>query len=662
MVHDEPKMRFLDTSAGSSGTLAFKYVADSEINVSKNRYAILSHRWGAEGDEVTFVDINESKATSHKRGFVKLKRFCEEAFELGCAYGWADTCCINKGDSSELSEAINSMYRWYQRSHICIVYFKDVPEKAMMKSEWFDRGWTLQELIGPRNAYFYDRNWKLIGTKSGLLAEDNHNLELIGMNSELLAELSLKTRIPKDVLSHATSPLTCSVAQKMSWAANRKTERDEDRAYSLLGILGVYMPLIYGEGMKAFLRLQRTIESKDESIFAWEMGIKEDRRTYTGLFAPSPDSYVNCTKVIQTSGSTGFSDANGELSIELRTLPHSMETYYAVLNCTERASTEDRIAILVTRTSTDGEYVRVKKTLTNGKKLLPLSDLKRSEMRPLRIPVEPTEAPLNRIYGFWLRSLEPPGHTSCQTKILSRRTQSQNDFIGLGDEDTGTAGMVYMEPKIKLDCSHDLGEVGWSKIGWIKLGFDTDFNPMVFLANNKRRYLFHESSTSQSKTFGELFEQAVTSEVGSIARNEMLNNLWINKLGSVPSKSHGWETGTAVLRVDRREGISGCLEALNLNISVRLCSAYSPHMTLKESTDESPRQIWVVDITDAGGSDPEQDRAKADKEIEDKEMADECASCCGGRPTYDAVPLKSRRSDARRQRRFLDASDLSELK
>ena len=230
-------MRLLNTS-----DLQFVYVPDSEIDQNKNQYAILSHQWGADEDEVSFEDIQLSMDISRKKGFPKLKGFCKLALSEGCRYGWVDTCCINKGNSSELGEAINSMYRWYAGSKICIAYLEDVPQKQLLSSRWFDRGWTLQELIAPKTMIFCNHDWHIIGTKI-----------------ELKAELSCKTKIPEGVLSHATKPSACSVAQRMSWAAERTTTRVEDKAYSLMGLFDVYMPMIYGEREKAFLRLQQHI-------------------------------------------------------------------------------------------------------------------------------------------------------------------------------------------------------------------------------------------------------------------------------------------------------------------------------------------------------------------------------------------------------------------
>ncbi|KAL9020103.1 MAG: hypothetical protein Q9180_008656, partial [Flavoplaca navasiana] len=301
-------MRFINAA-----TLKFVDVPDSDLS-KKNKYAVLSHRWGPARDEVSFQDIKESGEYSHKKGFAKFKGFCDLASRLECRYCWIDTCCINQGDPMEMSEAINSMYRWYEESDICIIYLEDVPTRPLFDSVWFDRGWTLQELIAPKEANFYDQNWQFIASKR-----------------DLSQDLSTKTSIPETVLNNTIQPSACSIAQRMSWAANRETTRVEDRAYSLLGIFKISMPQIYGEREMAFLRLQRAIiqQSKDETIFAWLMSDEP----YTGLLARSPSNFAGCNDVISIHGSSGFLEANGALSIKLRTFPYGMETYCTLLNC-----------------------------------------------------------------------------------------------------------------------------------------------------------------------------------------------------------------------------------------------------------------------------------------------------------------------------------------
>ena len=91
-------------------------------------YAILSHTWG--DSEVSFEDIMRAGAdqttVSTKPGFRKIANFCKEARSRGFMYGWVDTCCIDKRNSAELSEAINSMYLYYSSAAVCLIHLGDV--------------------------------------------------------------------------------------------------------------------------------------------------------------------------------------------------------------------------------------------------------------------------------------------------------------------------------------------------------------------------------------------------------------------------------------------------------------------------------------------------------------------------------------------------------
>lgn len=172
-----------------------------------------------------------------------------------------DRCCINKNSSAELSEAINSMFSWYKNAQVCYAYLSDVgivtslqqKQTDIKKSRWFTRGWTLQELLAPSSVVFFSNDWQSLGTKAEL--------------SDLLSDI---TDIDVDILRGLDLGFA-SVAQKMSWASARHTTRVEDVAYCLLGIFNVNMPLLYGEGNKAFHRLQEEIlkGSNDLSLFAW---------------------------------------------------------------------------------------------------------------------------------------------------------------------------------------------------------------------------------------------------------------------------------------------------------------------------------------------------------------------------------------------------------
>jgi hypothetical protein len=218
------------------------------------KYAILSHRWGAE--EVTFADLMNSTGKS-KAGYNKIQFCGEQAIRDGLQHFWVDTCCIDKSNAVELQEAINSMFRWYRDATKCYVYLPDVSqsrtyladtsneawESTFRKSEWFTRGWTLQELVAPASVDFFSKEGELLGNKASL---ERHICE--------------RTAIPISAL-RGSSLSNFSIAERMSWAASRETYRQEDKAYSLLGIFDVNMPLIYSEGKeKAMQRLREEIE------------------------------------------------------------------------------------------------------------------------------------------------------------------------------------------------------------------------------------------------------------------------------------------------------------------------------------------------------------------------------------------------------------------
>ncbi|GJC85165.1 vegetative incompatibility protein HET-E-1 [Colletotrichum liriopes] len=234
-------------------------------------YAILSHTW--DDEEVTFQDVQSSGTAKQMRGYAKLEESCSLASGEGFEYIWVDSCCIDKTSSAELSEAINSMFRWYREAQICYAYLSDVSSmrfslrltdtqdvysiaEDIRSSRWFTRGWTLQELIAPKGIHFYNQNWSFIGTRDD--------------SAEVLATV---TSIPESILIGGELSWT-PINQRMHWAASRQTTRPEDIAYCLLGIFDVHMPLIYGEGrQKAFRRLQEEIikTSEDLTIYLWRL-------------------------------------------------------------------------------------------------------------------------------------------------------------------------------------------------------------------------------------------------------------------------------------------------------------------------------------------------------------------------------------------------------
>ncbi|KAK3331831.1 heterokaryon incompatibility protein-domain-containing protein [Cercophora scortea] len=244
------------------------------------RYAILSHTW--EKEEVSFqLMTKRPPEISLKKGYQKIVEACRLARADELLWIWVDTCCIDKTSSAELTESINSMYHWYGQADVCYVFLSDLRRdgnwaESLPHCRWFTRGWTLQELIAPTTVEFYDQTWQKIGTKN----QDSLGQKLAGI-----------TGIRSTILLGTEALDSCCIAERMSWASKRKTTRTEDEAYSLLGIFDVNMPLIYGEGRKAFRRLQEEIIRRTNSltIFAWQDESQAEWRPT--LFASSPASF-----------------------------------------------------------------------------------------------------------------------------------------------------------------------------------------------------------------------------------------------------------------------------------------------------------------------------------------------------------------------------------
>lgn len=299
-------------------------------------YAILSHTWAK--DEVSFVDMEgNSQLCRAKAGWYKIEAACKQASQDDLEFLWVDTCCIDKRSSAELSEAINSMFEWYRCARICYAYLADVDtldsehRRQFNSSRWFTRGWTLQELLAPPDVTFYNRTWQDLGTKT-----------------DLAEKISSITGIPPTILYATAEIFEQSVAQRMSWASRRETTRVEDIAYCLLGIFDVNMPLIYGEGEKAFMRLQEEIikNHDDHSIFAWTTpiesdveNIESDRLTdkVYGLLADCPGRFELSGNVVDfrdwSRPTIPFAITNAGLSIELPIFRFRDDIHFAFLNC-----------------------------------------------------------------------------------------------------------------------------------------------------------------------------------------------------------------------------------------------------------------------------------------------------------------------------------------
>jgi hypothetical protein len=268
-----------------------KWGIHGELRLTKNfvddapPYAILSHTWGADEDEVTFDDLENGSSTS-KAGYAKLQFCGEQAKKDGLEYFWVDTCCINKANHAALAESIASMFQWYRDAQHCYIYLSDLSlgndgsrpqqmwEPAFRNSRWFTRGWTLQELIAPRSVKFFSQEGKPLGDKK--------------MLKQLIQEI---TGVPVTALS-STSLTQFSIEERLRWAAKRNTKRKEDKAYCLLGIFEVFIPLIYGEGGFAFIRLREEIDKRSGKKNT-AMGVTRLGTILTSLGASAPLAHVH---------------------------------------------------------------------------------------------------------------------------------------------------------------------------------------------------------------------------------------------------------------------------------------------------------------------------------------------------------------------------------
>ncbi|KAF4807356.1 Vegetative incompatibility protein HET-E-1 [Colletotrichum siamense] len=319
-------------------------------------YAILSHRW--EDDEVIYQDLRTPEISTQKAGWRKIENFCRVALDNGYEYIWIDTCCINKEDLTELTEAINSMFKWYANSAVCYTHLSDITlGQPFEESLWFSRGWTLQELIAPSRMEFFDKDWKRIGTRFELREAIQKRTRVV---EEILDETS-ETRNINTLLARN------SVARRMSWAAGRTTTREEDRAYSLLGIFSVNMPLLYGEGSRAFVRLQEEIakESNDLSLLAWtrlewqiegrENGLESSKRPGLpeepcGVLAVSPDEFRLSHDIIlrrDTKYNPEFTITNKGLKITIGSTVTEGNAWRISLGCAAESRPQDTIGILL---------------------------------------------------------------------------------------------------------------------------------------------------------------------------------------------------------------------------------------------------------------------------------------------------------------------------
>ena len=430
-------MRFLDTTTG-------QFV---EADPRCTEYSILSHTWNRNGEQ-TFEDlkkIQERYAQPDRspdgelyvlmsnyftddflaqRNCIdldfsiwddcdlspKIRDACAVARANGFGLMWIDSCCIDKSSSAELSEAINSMYAWYATAQVCYTYLIDVPLQDNHRSEssrfrqsvWFTRGWTLQELIAPFEVIILSQDWNVIGSKRDLV--------------DLIEEI---TGISADALLHKISLDRFSVAQRLSWASKRVTTRVEDEAYSLLGIFDINMSTLYGEGARAFRRLQEEIMQRipDQSLFAaWSRMYRE-----SGMGGASAQRYhfMQCSSIssIFAQSPSGLEEAGCIVA-----LPHN--DLYRRLHLSHVPAPE---------------YTSTPHGIRTKLPLLPLS---------LYFPPNSTYSPRGPVSSKWYLAIlgcESPGrHPSCLLGRVCYVTTSESGieslYCGMVQVSRGTGG------------------------------------------------------------------------------------------------------------------------------------------------------------------------------------------------------------------------------
>ncbi|KAG0702349.1 heterokaryon incompatibility protein-domain-containing protein [Suillus ampliporus] len=316
------------------------------------KYAVLSHRWLASG-EPTYEEIKAGTAAGP--GYEKLENFCEQARKYKVEFAWSDTCCIDKSSSTELDESIRSMFRWYRNSEICIVHLAQSETiEDILHDEWTTRGWTLQELLAPYYIKFFNKRWTAM--------TDASNDKRKEANTRILQHLETATRIPRHEIYWQFNPGPLKVDERMAWAAERKTTRVEDVAYSLMGIFDVSLQIAYGEGGdRAFCRLIEAImQAGDPSVLNWKG--KAAKHHTSDAIPRSPRSFLDRRELKLVGRRLEMTMTSLGLRVPLVILPlnlplgMAMETGYARITFDCPLYPNIKIDITVDNSLVHGQY------------------------------------------------------------------------------------------------------------------------------------------------------------------------------------------------------------------------------------------------------------------------------------------------------------------
>jgi hypothetical protein len=430
-----------------------------DVGSRTEKYAILSHCWGPE--EVSLEEF-EAGTESKKAGYDKILKTCRQTKADGFDYVWIDTCCIDKRNNSELSESINSMFRWYQDAVVCYAYVEDVPVlKSFKKSRWFSRGWTLQELLAPAVVRFYDFKWEFLGTREGLADQ----ISLV----TLIDERALQG---PEALRYVRS---ASVAQRMAWAADRETTKSEDLAYCLLGLFDVNMPLLYGEGgTKAFIRLQEEIMKRnlDQSFLTWTAA-SSDTCDDVQLLAGHPRCFKGCTRVAVTAENVAPFSLNNQ-GLQLRAPVFQLQgrrNHFVIVLACVLDGTGHRIGIHVRAVERTGTTL-IRQVATKPREV---SEAEFREARIRDICLLRTGLKPNRRI-LWVRNDSRGEYPlSIKTEFLSYSAPSPRALYELGDNmiemseprvgSTQSYGVSFSGPQVSQETTNGMGlERALSKI------------------------------------------------------------------------------------------------------------------------------------------------------------------------------------------------------
>ena len=389
------------------------------------------------------------------------------------------------------------------------------------------------------------------------------------------------TGIDVNILCRNKSLTDCSIAQRMSWASGRQTTRVEDRAYCLMGIFDVKMPMLYGEEQNAFIRLQQEIirNSDDHSIFAWQM----ENDNPHGLLADTPDVFADCASTEATSSRKGHPSyvmSNRGLSLKITATLVSPDTYLVQLDCVRKLHWP--IGIFLRRLYQDDLYVRVSEPVHRLSRSLVdvgvvfrhslrLSDIEVCVPQQVRYPEITSEEGRNYVEG------DEELTTQIGYNRVAQRVRIKGFRFKLNALSPAPPSMKWImdsdEEPIRLDLSSDnsnhhiievenlrSGDVGWLDLGLldykikaVKLGIDFESNPICFVATSAG---LKDAQEGNLRTNNQNVLKSLKNHFhGILGQRSQDASAWNEPLRMEYARDLEYHQGLWVLKVDRVEGL-----------------------------------------------------------------------------------------------------------